>query len=80
MPGRHPFVQGIPPDAFPPTVRLGRDLPLAALLRFPVQLEGGQIGDAHDGEANGFEAVVCFFCGDEGGVISEGPFRWSRVE
>ena len=74
MPGRHPFVQGIPPDTFPPTVRLRRDLPLAAFLRFPVQLERGQIGDAHDGEADGLEAVI-YFCGDKEGVNSEGLLR-----
>lgn len=60
MPGRHPFIQGIPLDTFPLTVRLRRDLPLPAFLRLPVQLERRQIGDAHDGEADGFEAVICF--------------------
>lgn len=60
MPGRHPFVQGIPLDAFPLTVRLGRHLPFPAFLGFPIQFERRQVGDAHDGEADGFKAVVCF--------------------
>lgn len=60
MPGRHPFIQGIPLDAFPLTVRLRRDLPLPAFLRLPIQLESRQIGDIHDGEPDRFKAVICF--------------------
>lgn len=60
MPGRHPFIQGLPLDAFPLTVRPGRHLPFPASLRLPVQFEGRQVGDAHDGEADGFEAVIWF--------------------
>ena len=60
MPRRHPFVQGIPLDTFSLTVRLRCNLPLAAFLRLPIQLERSQVGDAHDGEADGFEAVIYF--------------------